>query len=242
MRPAFAAFVLFVTTSAFAQTTHDGYEALFESAISAIAWDFQEEWAFTETASGSDGDFVGRFDPRVPEGQRWTLLSIDGREPTDKESARYAEDKEDEDFGDEDGDEDSGEDNDVDAMVKPGTLQLVEETDDYWLLSFVPTDDDEEDEIGRKVLQHMNGTVKILKDGEYLEFIDIHNDKPIKPKIGVKMNKFLMRMTFGPAIDDGPVVMKSMDVAIKLRAFLVVSVNEAESIRFSDFEYAGEAH
>jgi len=236
-RPTFAALILFVTTSVLAETTHDSYESLFESAINAIAWDIHEEWAFTETASGSDGDFVSRYDPRGPDGERWTLLSIDGREPTDEEAATYAKDKDGEHFGDNDDDED----NDVDAMVEPGTLQLVEETDDYWLLSFVPTDDDEEDdEVGRKVLQSMDGTVKIVKDGEYLEFIDIHNDKPFKPKFGVKMSKFLMRMTFGPAIDDGPVVMKSMDVAIKLRAFLVVRVNEAESVRFSDFEYAGD--
>jgi hypothetical protein len=30
-----------------------------------------------------------------------------------------------------------------------------------------------------------------------------------------------------------------MDVAIKLSAFLVVRVDETESVRFSDFEYAG---
>ena len=28
-------------------------------------------------------------------------------------------------------------------------------------------------------------TVKIIKDGEYLAYIDIHNEKPIRPKVGV---------------------------------------------------------
>ena len=53
------------------------------------------------------------------------------------------------------------------------------------------------------------------------------------------MKRFLTRITFGPAVDGGPIVMKSMDVAIKLSAFLVVRVDETESVRFSDFEYAG---
>ena len=69
--------------------------------------------------------------------------------------------------------------------------------------------------------------------------IDIHNEKPIRPRIGVKMKKFLMHMSFGPIADDGPVVMRSMDIAIKLSAFVLVRVNEAESLAFSDFEYAG---
>jgi len=36
-------------------------------------------------------------------------------------------------------------------------------------------------------------------------------------------------------------VMKSMDVAIKLSAFLVVRVDETQSVQLSDFEYAGSA-
>jgi hypothetical protein len=179
---------------------------------------------------------VGGFDPRQPEHERWTLLTIDGRAPTDEESAEYAENNHH--FGDGDSDDDDGDDNAID-MVEPGTLRLVEETDDYWLLSFVPTDDDDEDAVGRKILESMQGTVKIIKDGEYLAYIDIHNEKPIRPKVGVKMKKFLMHMSFRPIADDGPVVMRSMDFAIKLSAFVLVRVNEAESVAFSDFEYAG---
>jgi len=233
-----AVVALFVTSVACAQTPHGSYEALFQSAIKAITWDLHEEWGFTVTSSGNDGDRVGRFDPRQPEDERWTLLTIDGRAPTDKESAEYAENNHH--FGDGDSDDHDGDDNAID-MVEPGTLRLVEETDDYWLLSFVPTDDHDEDDVGRKVLESMQGTVKIIKDGEYLAYIDIHNEKPIRPRIGVKMKKFLMHMSFGPLTDDGPVVMRSMDFAIKLSAFVLVRVNEAESVAFSDFEYAGEA-
>lgn len=236
-----AVVAVFVTLPAGAQTQHGSYEALFQSAISAITWDLHEDWAFTATSSGREGERVGRFDPRRPEGERWNLLSIDGRPPTAEESAEYAENSGGHHFGDDDDDDgDNGDDNAID-MVEPGSLRLVEETDDYWLLSFVPTDDDEEDDVGRKVLENMQGTVKIVKDGEYLAYIDIHNEKPIRPKFGVKMKKFLMHMNFGPINDDGPVVMQSMDFAIKLSAYVLVRVNEAESLTFSDFEYAGLA-
>jgi len=232
-----AVVAVFFTSVACAEAPHGSYEALFQSAIKAITWDFHGDWAFTVTSSGSDGDRVGRFDPRRPQDERWTLLMIDGRPPTDKESAEYA--KNNHHFGDGDGDGDNGDDSAID-MVEPGTLRLVEETDDYWLLSFVPTDDDDDDDVGRKVLESMQGTVKIIKDGEYLAYIDIHNEKPIRPKLGVKMKKFLMHMSFGPIADNGPVVMRSMDFAIKLSAFVLVRVNEAESLAFSDFEYARE--
>ena len=218
-----------------AEPPPDGYEALFERALESIAWDFPESWAFTETETGSDGEFVGRYDPRMPDADRWTLLSIDGRAPTPEEARRYAERKQ----GDrhEDDQEDDG---DIDAMVEPGSLALVEETDDYWLLRFVPTDDGDDDEVGRKVMERMDGTAKIIKDGHYLEYIDIRNTRPIRPKAGVKMKQFLTLITFGPAVDGGPIVMQSMDVSIKLSAFLVVRVDETQSLRYSDFEYAGD--
>jgi hypothetical protein len=230
-----AVVALFVTSVACAEAPHGSYEALFQSAIKAITWDFHEDWAFTVTSSGNDGDRVGRFDPRQPQDERWTLLTIDGRAPTDEESTEYAGNTHH--FGD--GDDDDSDNNAIDR-VEPRTLRLVEETDDYWLLSFVPTDD-VEDDVGSKVLESMQGTVKIIKDGEYLADIDIHIQKPIRPKFGVKMKKFLMHMSFGPIADDGPVVMRSMDFAIKLSVFVLVRVNEAESVAFSDFEYAGEA-
>ena len=234
-RTALAALCLAIALPAGAETARHGYEALFEKALQSIEWNAHEEWAFTESASGSNGDLVGRFDPRLPEGERWTLLSIDGRDPTEDEARQYSERKRSEHH---DGDhEDDGE---IDGMVDPGSLELVEETADYWLLRFVPTDNDGDDEMGREVLEHMDGKVKIIKDGYYLEYIDIRNTKPIRPKIGVKMKKFLTRISFGPAVEDGPIVMKSMDVAIKLSAFLVVRVDETESVRFSEFEFAGD--
>ena len=234
---ALAAFLLVIALPARCEPAQESYEALFEKALESITWNFHQDWAFTESEMGSDGNFVGRYDPRQPDGDRWTLLSIDGREPTAEESRRYADRKHSE--KSEDGHEQDG---DIDNMVDPGSLELVEETGSYWLLRFVPTDDgDDDDEMGRKVLERMDGTVKIIKDGHYQEYLDIRNTKPIRPKAGVKMTKFLTRLTFGPAVEGGPVVMKSMDVAVKLSAFLVVRVNETESVQLSDFEYAGSA-
>ena len=33
----------------------ESYEALFESAVRAVTWDLDDQWAFTETKAGTDG-------------------------------------------------------------------------------------------------------------------------------------------------------------------------------------------
>jgi len=211
------------------------YDAIVEQAINAISDDYHREWAFTESTLEDDLVFTGRYDPRLPAGNRWTLLSVDGREPTDEELEDYLDDKEDEYQWDDD-DDDSDRDTD---MVDFDTLELLEETDEYWIFGFVPNSDDMDDDETQKFMEQVTATMKIVRDGPYLEYIDLRNEKAIRPAFSVRISDFRVHLAFGPAADGGPIVQKSEDVAIKGRALLFVTFNEKESTRYSDFEFAG---
>ncbi len=213
------------------------YSALFEDAVRGVTWQYPDHWAYTETRTGKDSSQVARFDPSRPDGERWTLLSVDGREPTEAEIDEFLEDKgDDEGFMSGDGGEDAkddSEEDDVRTMVEPGSLELLEESDTHWLLRFVPRPDDEEEE---KFLEKMNGTVRIAKAGEQLEYIAISADKPVKPAVGVKIREFMTRFEFRRAVDDGPVVPVAFRFRVKGRAYLAIGFDEMQTIEFSDFE------
>ncbi len=219
------------------------YAALFERAVDGVTWTLPDNWAYTETRSNKDGTKVARYDPRLAEGERWSLLAVNGREPTVDEIEAFLEDKADTDDADDDksGEEQeqsgSGTRNRADDMVSPGSLTLLEESDAHWLLAFQPSGDDEED---ARFMEAMNGTVRIAKDNERLDYIDITNDKPVKPTTGVKIREFLTRFEFAPAFADGPVVPVSFRFRIRGRAFLAVGFDESETLEFSDFEPLSE--
>ena len=78
----------------------DDYVELFEEAVDAINWKFEDEWAFTETRLVDEVPWVARFDPRNPEGSRWTLVSVGGHAPSEDELAEFRHDKEDHDSSD----------------------------------------------------------------------------------------------------------------------------------------------
>ena len=242
MRTSIATVFLALAASAATGVEAENYEAMFLSAVQTVTWDLEDHWAYTETESGAAGTFVSRYDPRKPQSERWSLLSVDGRAPTPAEAEDFASNRAaDGNKVDDDETVDHDDEQDIDAMVEPGTLRFVEETDAHWVLGFIPSDDDDDDDqMGSDVMRRMNGIVKIAKEGGYLDTIEIRNDKPIRPKVGVKMNKFLMRMTFAPAIEGGPVVMRSMEFAIKFSAFMLVRIDESESVTYSDFEYAAD--
>ena len=201
----------------------EDYNAIFEKAVEAVDFEFGETWAYTETQANSEGIWVGRSDPRRPAEERWRLLSVDGREPTDKELEDYLEDK--------NRDRDADGDNSVNAMVETDSVHLIEDADDYWLFGFVP---DEEE-----IMNSVDATIRINKLSGHLEYIDLRNHETIRPAVGVKISKLVTRLTFGSAVEGGPVVPLAAEVEAKGRAYLVVSFDEQEDLRNSDFVYVG---
>ncbi len=226
---------LLLSASAFA----DDYHSIVQRAFETIHQDFDEDWSFTETATGDGVVTVGRYNARRPAGERWTLMTIDGRSPTDDEIDDYLDDKKQgrkrgrhgNDSDDSDDSDDDKRDNS--ALVNFESLELLEETADYWLFDFIPEDDDDDE-----FMRHVNGRIKVIKNGHYVEYVDLRNDKPIRPATGVKISKFVTTLTFGPATEGGPIVPKAVDVAVTGRAMLVYKFEETETIRYSDFESA----
>jgi len=206
-----------------AEVDHD---AIFEEAVLAINNNYRQSWAFTETAIETEAVVVGRFDPRRPSGERWTLQSIDGREPTADEIEEYLDDR----------DDDDGEENtdSVDIMVEDGSLVLLEETDEHYLYSFTPSGNDE------GFMEHVDATIKIAKDGPYIEYIDLQAAKPFCPRFGVRVSEFTTRLSFGPAAEGGPIVPRLVDIRVKLRAFVVVNVDEKNFVSYSEYEFVGD--
>ena len=81
--------------------------------------------------------------------------------------------------------------------------------------------------------------MRIVKDGRYVEALQIDNFQDIEPGFGTKLTEFKMRFAFGPAVDDGPVVPKTIEVRVKGRALLFFGFDDTEVLRYSDFAYAG---
>ena len=204
----------------------DDYNKVFEQALDAVEFDFDQHWAYTETRVDSEHVWVGRYDPGRPSNERWHLLSVDKRPPTEKEVEQYLEDRS--------NDHGKRGKETVKALVEPGTVTLIEETDEHWLLGFTPGEEEE------TIRDAVDATILVGKPTRHLKYIDIRNHSPMKPAIGIRISKLITRFTFGAAGDAGPVVPISTQVEISGRAYLFVSLDEQELVHNSDFEYVGE--
>lgn len=221
--------VIITTACLFAATTalaENDYAALLDEAVAGIEWDFKKNWAYTETRLSGDELWVGRYDPSMEKDNGWTLLSVDGRKPTAAETQEYLGDKGDDDRSD------AG-DNRVLRIVEQDSLELLEETDDYWLFSFVPSDDED-------FMREIEARLRIAKDGPYVESVTLRNVADISPGFGTRLTNFLTQFEFGPAAERGPIVPTAVKVQVRGRALLFIPIDEAEVVEYSDFEYASE--
>ncbi len=104
-----------------------------------------------------------------------------------------------------------------------------------------PTQEEQEDYRREKAHDHgRDGDDRIDRVNGHLEYIELRNHETIRPGFGVKLSKLITRLTFGPAVKDGPIVPISAQVEVKGRAFLVASFDEQEIVRNTDFEYVGD--
>ncbi|NOR35938.1 MAG: hypothetical protein GQ577_04245 [Woeseiaceae bacterium] len=205
----------------------EDYKLLFEDAVEAVDWELEKNWAFTESTLTDGKRWVGKHDPRNNEVDHWTLISVDGRKPNEDELREFAHKKEEHETSDS-----SQRVNIVDVE----TIELLEETEEYWLLNFIPDEDEVE------FISNVDATVKISKDGRYLEAIDLRNNADIKPGFGTTISTFIMHFQFGPAIEGGPIVPRNMAIKAKGRALLFIGFDETEIIEYSNFEFAGSGN
>ncbi|MDJ0711881.1 MAG: hypothetical protein QNJ14_15945 [Woeseiaceae bacterium] len=202
----------------------ESHEELVRRAFNAMEPDLSASWSYTETSRNSEGTYVARFDPRLPEDEHWTLLTVDGRAPTAAELEEFLEEK---------GRNRREDDDDNGPMFADGSIRLIEETDDYWLFTFRPiTDTDDE----AMFMAAVDARLKVAKQGHFVSRVSMRNTDTIKPGKGVKIKKFETELEFAPAYKGGPTVPQRVRAAVQGKAFLVVKIDEEEHIEFTEFE------
>ncbi len=213
----------------------ESHDALVSRAFEALDDNFPEGWSFTETVENGEGISIARYDPARPEPEAWSLVSVDGRAPTEKETRQFLELKARRREAREAHDDETVVR--IDDMVVEGSLKMREETDAYWEFEFDPVADSKED---AEFMRDVEGTLRVEKAGHYVSRIRLRNRKPIKPGKGVRIDAFATRLEFGPAHAGGPVLPLLVESAVQGKAMLMIRFDETERIRYSDFRPAGQ--
>ncbi len=159
------------------------------------------------------------------EAQRHTLLSVNGKAATEKEAAVFAKERDTmSDAKPKDDDKDG-----LLALIKPGSISYVSETDTTALFSFVAVMD-----FDGKIIE-MDGKLSYDLKGCYVDTFSIQNRDTFKPDSKVKIKTFIMSMEFVRNEELGHVVPTLMFTKVKGTAMLVVGIDEEAKVSISDY-------
>lgn len=196
--------------------------------------EMRPEYAFKQTTADGDGKRVETFDPSLPEGHQWQLVSKNGRTPTASELSAYKKEKA---SGEKRGRGKNGGKKEIEglsSMVRPGSLRLVSETPAEATYEFrLPVEDG--DERGREFVDALKGRLVISKSGPWVHVLEFENERPLKPITGVKIERIYTKMTFLAPAAGLPGLLGEVRGTVRGRAMLVKSLDQDSVVTFSEY-------
>lgn len=182
-------------------------------------------WAYTLTTVRNDRDRTSaRFDPAKAPAERWTLLQLNGRPPTAKEIAQYAQAR-------------AGDSTAVPqgtfqkSDIDPASIELLREDTarGEFRCAFRA-----EATGADKMLGHLRLRLTIGKQQSHVEKFDLELTAPYSPVLGVKMRELLVQMSFSPPGPDRPSLPAASRSHFIGRIFFI-GMEETLALTYTDF-------
>ncbi len=180
-------------------------------------------WAYTvATVRNNDARATARFDPTKPPADRWTLLELNGRPPTEKELEQYRRAR---------ASAPTMQASFQKADIEPATIELIGE-------------DAERSEFrcgfreaatgADKMLAHLTLRLTINKRQPHIEKYALELKEPYAPVLGVKMRELLVQMTFTAPVAGRPSLPATHTSHFLGRIFLI-GTEENLVLTYTDF-------
>jgi hypothetical protein len=184
-------------------------------------------WAYTRSIEHKDKVYIDAFDPAA-ETDQWTLQTVNGKEPTDKELAEYAKRQA----------KRKGKDkwHPLEIRLAEGidldTLKPVKTEDGHTIYAFRPKVRGFDKP---KVLAKVDGHLWFAADTGLISKVEIKTTDSVKPKTGVKITHYSHQATY-EALGDNQYALTSFTVKVKGRLLVVKKIDENATFSFSGFE------
>ena len=198
------------------------------SALKTFRTDAPRGWSFTQTTHAQGQSRVEHFDAARPEFDRWTLLTQDGRAPSQEEQNEHKQK--------------------LTRRSSNRTAPLLTEQLD---LSHPETVSEtpgratyrcplKPGEAGDKTAAFLRVTLVVHKPTQCIESLEIANTGEFSPTFGVKIVEMKTVMTYSLPSANTPSLPLTVATHLRGRAFLVKSLDAEMTVVFSDYAKAGK--
>ncbi len=198
------------------------------TALKAFRAEPPRGWSFTQTTVGEGRSTVERCDAAKPEFERWSLVEKDGRAPTARELATYAENRS--------------------RRSRGGTAPSI--IDQLDLTSLERISDTAENatfrcalrtaEAGDKTAQFLRATLVLHKPSQTIDSIELGSTGEFSPTLAVTITEMKTTMSYSRPRGDVPALPQKVTTRVRGTAFWFKSLDADMTVTFSDYKRVGK--
>jgi hypothetical protein len=215
--------LLLLVGSALAPVRAGDMPADLKAALAAFKAEGSRGWAFTQSTVGTGRSLVERFDPGLPEMERWTLLQKDGRTPTAKETQSYREMLTRRSRGETAPN--------VKDQIDPASGLPVSDTGDRveWRFKLRATDEDD------RSAAHMDVVFTLHRPTTTIERVVLASFEPFKPVRGVQVSEARTVIEYSLPEGERPTLLRQITVRLRGRAWWFKSMDQDMTVTYTDY-------
>jgi len=200
--------------------------AEFREALKSYQSEGTRGWAFTQSTQGAGQSLVERFDPRLTEFHRWTLVEKDGRAPTPAETKTYNEQQTRRTRGE-------TAPNVKDQIDEPTAERVSDDgTRATWRFRLKATDKDD------RSAAHMTAAFTLHRPTSTIERMELSSFESFKPVMGIHIDEARTVIEYSLPEGERPTLLRTITVRLRGRAWWFKSLDQDLSVDYTGFEPA----
>jgi hypothetical protein len=201
----------------------DGPPPELIKALDAFNTEGAQGWAFTQTTASTNRSLVERYDPSKPEFSRWSLLTKDGRAPTQEETTQYNRMLTQR-------TRDHSAPN-VKNQIRRETCEPLGVEDGRARFRFQLNPGGEDD----KSAEHMVVIFSLHQASGVIDRVELTSIRPFSPMFAVKIEQARTLITYTLPDQDRPSLLQEIAVSVRGRAMFFKSLDEDMTVTYSDY-------
>lgn len=217
-----------------AQPTAADLQRTIAAAISQFEQRSRRNWAYRidryENEEGDVSSSIELFDPAKAADNQWQLLSINGRQPDNKQQRKFAAAKQQQ-------VKNAGQQNfsvRLSELIQLESLQLTFDSPQYLQASFQVY----LSQLGEDVSKKLQGSLRFNKAQHYIDSIEISNTADFSPLFSANISAFSLTLRFTKI--DNAILPLQQQMRMKGTFAFFTQIDEVSTDTFSDYRYVAK--
>ena len=193
-------------------------------------------WRYLQTITGTQQSEKLAYDASLPDGRRWTVLSVNGKKPSPEKARELAGQAKQAHGKGQSGSLEMG----VDSWLSASHYRLVDSSGDRLVYQIEPRPGAHADAAASSMLKHLSGQFVVAKDDHRPLSLTLDNFESFSPRFGVEIKSFQLKIHFTrlPA-GSRPVVAQEVSTEARGKVFWIKTFDAKTKVVLSNFAPVG---